>query len=524
MTVNRSPLTVHRLICPFCSFGCELGITLDDFGINGVEYLKGGVNDGRLCPRGSAAASYANHPKRLTSPIKGNQYTTWGKVQKEIKKILANPKEIAITFDRNLTIEEYNVIINFCHNCGIENIASTYFEPETFFNRFVEWDKPFSIAEIVQAQMIIVLGDLFNQSPMFSKTLINWKLQERKNRLVVIDSMTTHTSVFASDFLRVNPGAEPLLLFGLSRTELSGINLLEITNIADAVIKNISQTFKEVKNGLIIPVLPFGHTYDPLLLVESLAHLSEFSGKKVMPFYEFLGFAGKQSFGSVLELVKKKKVKYLINFGELFPFYYPQLKKELKGLTIYATSTLKYDGFAMLPAALNLEKEGTVRTTFGKKNLSGNLKPPSGAKTVAEIISLFEETSQKTENLPEMELKIDIKERFEKLSEKIETKKKKTFTLLGEKIAYNFLGFYEEEMLKINPADAKELGIKPKDIVTLESKHQQVNLPVKLTKDVSPGMVALPAETVETKGIFDFEVDQGIINFLPTEVRLWRKE
>ena len=46
---------------------------------------------------------------------------------------------------------------------------------------------------------------------------------------------------------------------------------------------------------------------------------------------------------------------------------------------------------------------------------------------------------------------------------------------------------------------------------------------VKLTKDIDRGIVAVSVETPEVRGLFDFEINSGIINFIPTEVELCRK-
>lgn len=518
--IDSTFTTIKRTVCPFCSFGCEFGVVFYDFGVKGVEYIKEGSSEGRLCPRGSAAALYLDHPKRLSMPMKNGKVVGWPKIVKDLKRVIDKPKNVAVTFDRNLTIEEYESIISFCNTTGIETIASTYLEPETFLKKF--FNESFSIDEIDNAQMILVLGDLFNQSPVVSKSLINWKLKDRKNRLIVIDSINSHTGVFASDFLKVTPGTEPLLLFAFAQENIEGINIPTITTISETKIKDISTSFKDATNGLVFVSLPFAHTYDPLLLSEGLARLNGFSGKKIVPFVEFAGFEGNQHFGSVVNLVKKKKIKQLINFGELFPFYYPQLSKDLKAVNIYSTSIIKYKGYTALPVALNLEKEGTILTNFGKKTLDGSIKPASGVKTIGEILTLIKEVRGKGESLHAPEVKIDIKERVEKVVAKSTTpKKKKTFKLIGEKIAYDFLGFFEKEMIRLNPLDAGELGIKQNDIVFVKSKHGKVDIAAMLTKDMDKGFVSLPAETPEVKGLFDFEIDNNIINFVPTEVEIY---
>jgi anaerobic selenocysteine-containing dehydrogenase len=518
-----SDVTITKTLCPFCSFGCEFGIAFDDFGVKGVEYIAEGSSEGRLCPRGSAAALYLNHPKRSYMPMRDNKVIEWSNILKELKKLVAKPAHTAVTFDRNVTIEEYEAIVSFCKETKIETIASSYFEPETFLKRFLT--EPFSIEEIDVAQMIVVIGDPFNQSPMLSKSLINWKLKDRKNRLVVIDSINTHTSVFATDFLKVKVGTEPLLLFALAQEPVGGIDVSSVTNIAQEIIDNVKLSFREASNGLLIASLPFAHTYDPLLLTEGLTRLSKFSQKKVVPFVEFAGYDGNHYFGSIIQSAKKKHIKHLINFGELFPFYYPQLRNQYKQLNIYATTPVKFNGYTTLPAAINLEKTGTILTTFGKKHIAGAIHPASGAKTVDEILSLVSEVRGKGTSLKAPEVKIDTTEQTRKLVERcIQAKKKKTFTLLGEKIAYNFLGLFEKEKMKMNPMDAYELGIKSNDVVSVKSKHGSVDIIAKLTRDVEMGVVVVPAETPEVKGLFDFEIDNNVVNFIPSEVEIWRRE
>ena len=512
-----------KTVCPFCSFGCEFGVVFDDFGVRGVEYLTEGNTGGRLCPRGSAAALFLNHPRRLTIPVKKGRPVDWVKVKQELKDILARPEKVAVCFDRNITKEEYQAIINFCNNQGITHIVSTYFEPERFLQRFIDDKKTLSLDQIEKSRMIIVLGDVLNQTPILSKTLINWKLSNRKNRLVVIDSITTHTSGFANDFLKVRVGTEPLVLLGLAKEKVEQVDTSGVIGIDSGTIDEISRSFKSAESGLIIASLAFGRTYDPLLLVESLDRLSEYSQKPVMPLFEFIGFSGNEHFGILYNLIKKKKIKYLLNFGELFPYYYPQVLSGIKGLEVYATSTLKFDEMDGLPVALNLEKEGTVMTTFGPVKLSGEIKPASGAMDIMTLLNMFGETAGKAVRLKAPELKIELGARTGALVQRV-MKKTKGYQLLGEKVAFNFMGFFERPQLKVNPKDGEELKIHTGDQVFVQSKHGRAELVVKLSGDVPQGVVSIPAETPDVRGLFDFEIHKELVNFVPTEVKIWKKE
>ncbi len=520
--IDPNMTTVKRVLCPFCSYGCEFGVVFNDFGIKGVEYIQNGSSNGRLCPRGSAAGMYLDHPRRLAIPMKNGKSAVWSRMAKELGKVIGSPKSVAVTFDRNVTAEEYAAIVAFCGSKGIENTASTYLEPENILRNFL--DEPFSMKDLDKAKTIFVLGDLFNQAPMTSRAIIEWKMKDKNNELIVVDSLNTHTAGFASHFLRVNVGTEPLLLLALARENLDGVDIDKVTGIDGSVVKELSNKIKNSNKGVIFPSLPFAHTYDPGLYAESLVRMREFGGMKVVPFVEFAGYEGSQPFVSIMEMVKKKKIKNLINFGELFPFYYPQLADGLKGLNIYATSALKHNGYTMLPVPINLEKQGTVVTTFGKKKLTGDIEPPSGTKSIEAILSMLSDEYGKGKALHTTEKKINVKERVRRIVE-VATTKRKGFRLVGEKIAYNFLGFLEGEILKINPYDASELGIGADDIVTIKSKYGAADLPVRITEDVDQGLLAAPAETPAVRGLFEYEIDSELqaVNFIPTEVKICRK-
>lgn len=521
--IDPKGMTIRKALCPFCSFGCDFGVVFNDFGIVGVEYIRTGSSEGRLCPRGSAAALFLDHARRLSTPLKKGKPVDWSRMGKELGKIGDNPKRVAVAVDRNVTPEEYSTIVGFCKKIGVEDIGSTYFESDAHLASFIT--KPFSMTEIEDKQLVVALGDPFNCAPMSSRAIIDWKLSNKKNRLVVIDSISTHTAGFADRFLKVHLGTEPLLLLALAREEYEGIDVAKMTGIDPSTIREISGAIRDADRGLIFACSSFGHTYDSVLMAEALARLQEFSGMRVVPFVEFAAHTGVHNFTDILEKIKKKKITYLLNFGELFPFYYPQLLADLKAVNIYATSPLKHKGQNVLPVPLTLEKEGTVVTTFGKRKLSGGIEPPSGSKSIDDILNLLSGERGEVKPSAVSRPKVDVLGRARRLAERT-TPRKRNIRLIGEKIAYSFLGLFEPEMLKINPSDAVELGITGNDTVSVSSKHGSADLAVKLTSEVGEGIVAVAAETPTVRGLFDYEYDietKGV-NFVPTEVHICRKE
>jgi len=515
---------VIRTLCPFCSYGCELGVVFDDLGIRGVEYIKDTPNQGRLCPRGSASVLYLNHPKRLCVPVENSRYTDWGRIKQNLQNAFAQPDAIAVTIDKNVTIDEESAILNFCKKLNLHNVASTYFEPESLLNRLIDEKNSATIDDIEKSQMIIVLGDIFDNVPMMSRNLINWKLSDRRHRLVVIDSVRNHTSYFATDFLMVKPGTEAIVMLNLAGENISGIDTSKISDIPDKILQDLFKDFKSTETGLIITSMPFAHSYEPQVLVEGLKRLSNFSNKKILPLFEFVHFNKLPNFGNLLPLFKKNRIKYLINFGELFPFYYPQIYSELSGINVFATSTLRFRDFTQIPIALNMEKSGTILTSFGKKTLRGEISTVSGAKNIIQLLNLLGFETAGSECEPPNNENIDFKDGAKRIVDRISQKKDGWLMLFGEKISFYYLGLLEKPILKINPADAVEIGLKPNDFVFVESKNNKVRIQIKITSEIPQGAVFTQPETAEIRGLFEYEVVNGYLNFNPTGVKIWQEE
>jgi anaerobic selenocysteine-containing dehydrogenase len=123
-------------VCPFCRLGCELGVVTEGWHVRGVEYLgESSPNSGSLCARGNTAAIYLDHPRRLVFPVLNRKEIDWGQAFGELTDIVkkTDPRELAITYDSNLTEEEYSLIWGLAEKLGVENLASSYLEPEYYF-------------------------------------------------------------------------------------------------------------------------------------------------------------------------------------------------------------------------------------------------------------------------------------------------------------------------------------------------------------------------------------------------------
>jgi hypothetical protein len=533
ISIDPRGTTLQRAICTFCSYGCELGIVSDDLGIRGVEYILEGVpNSGRLCPRGSAAAHYLNHPRRLTVPWKNGCSVAWDKIVKDLKKFIKKPDQVAVTFDRNLTREEYYGVLNFCRRNGIEACASSYLEPESLLAPMLQNEPKFNPTDIDASNVVVVIGDLFQSAPMTSKHIIEWRYRDRKNRLAVIDSLGTYTGKFATDFLKVGIGSEPLALLAMA----GALDQSADPGLPVARLREIGDNLKNAAAGVILVTMPFGRYYDPILFIKALQTLTETSGKRIVPFVEYAAFPGSKRFGDVLEMARTRKIKQIINFGEVFPYHYPQFAPHLKNIELVATAVLKpqksdpdyklqnWEKITMLPAALNLEKTGTVETSFGPRPQPAGIPAASGALDVTQVLGRFGTVDVQAQSMRPADFSVAVAGRIENLKQKILNSKKGRYVLVGDKSAFNFMAFWEPERLRINPLEARQIGIGNGETVRIRTKNGEAEFPAELSDLVPTGVLAVPIETGRTKFLFDFEIEQGFVNFPPTEAELCRKE
>lgn len=537
----------RNTICPFCTLGCELGINYSMQRFWQTYPATGQINQGRLCPRGNIAARYLDYETRLCYPRKDNKDITWLTAMNEVRAVLKKCKtdEIAITFDKNLTLDEFRLIKGFAESLGTENFASSYLEPEYYFNYQMAGTKVATYDDLLNSELFFLIGDVFNQSPVIARFVLDSRYRRRENRIISLDSINTYTMAFADINLLCEPGTEPLVINAIISllgkkakptkecSELSGVHLDKLESVAEC--------FERLSNAVILNVSVAGKIKDPMLHALTPAVLANNSpgNKKYLPLAESTSFVGTRDFIEILPLIKARKIKVLINFGDYFPHFYPQLTKELSNLElVVATSTMKHEARDLpmieLPVPSNLEKDGEISTSFGKQRISQVAKPVSGAKYINEIIQSLgsqpvskPETSEVSTNKRTVSLEefADHNNRFLK---RIRSQKKtsKTARLLAEKVAFDFMGLLNAPCLKIDPDYAKTLGIEGNGVVVVQSGSKSIAVSCKITNQVLHQDIAISAETPAIRSIFDFEFDlkNNICGLMPTQVKVWKKE
>jgi predicted molibdopterin-dependent oxidoreductase YjgC len=194
----------------------------------------------------------------------------------------------------------------------------------------------------------------------------------------------------------------------------------------------------------------------------------------------------------------------------------------------FLTDTAKLAN-VVLPVAVHAEQEGTFISSTGQLGLINQALPTNGVRPDWQIISqlgvkmgfalksvspkaIFKELAQKMPlwaglepkfSAPCPKIKAMVSGKFVPFEVDISLPGRRPYTLIiGKSLQHSgsftthhpcgTLAVTGEALLKINPEDAKSLGLAPGEVVKVISSHGEVTAPVKLTADVPAGVVFLP--------------------------------
>jgi hypothetical protein len=574
-----------RTTCTFCRFGCELEIVRRGRSITGVEYPGDSpVSGGRLCARGSASALLLDHPMRLGYPLKDGRERTWPGFFAEAGPIIRDcpSNELAVTYDRNLTQEELELVWGFAGKMGTEKLASADLEAEAHFQagagplrRLDEKRKGelahraglrASLDDIARAETILVVGDVFGVMPVIAKPILDARYADRSRRLFYLDSVKSRVAGFAHRFLWVRPGTEPLVLLalaGLADRKLSGFDpdaVADCAGVKAGDLREVASAFAKPKRGLVVATMQSGRVTDPKFMAAALELLVlRLKGAKKLLFASETGIpAGKIGFGKVLAGIEQGEIKVLVNFGERFPFDYPMLGNRLQGLKLMITTATLRPRAAIpgwvLPVPLNLEKGGTVGTLWGTASLVPAAEPVSGSRPIERIIEGITGSAAVRAEIPERTalpgratkaitdqgramLKKHCGVRGGGLAHPAEcgtTESEKPgfpFVVLAEKPAYDFLGIFAKEAgrVTIHPQDAAEQGVGDGSPLKIETASgRQAELKTRISEkgaslhQVKPGLLLVNANDRLARALFELEIDpeSGIATIAPVRGRI----
>jgi anaerobic selenocysteine-containing dehydrogenase len=505
-----------RTTCPFCLNGCESIVTA------GYQYrmeypTDAVVNRGRLCPRGNSASIVVDHPRRLAYPLLDGKEVGWDQAMAYCREALvgSEPSEIAVVYSRGLAHEEIGSVCGFASALGTSNLVCGYVEPDNCFQVRLAGVRAATLDDVRKAKTTLLVGDVFSTSPVAAGPITEARYADRKNRMVVIDSVKTRQAGFAHLFLQVKPGTEVFCLLGIagSLDRSLGVDVARCAVAAGVEERQLSDVAQMLANGpgFVGSAMHLGRVAHPvqhslmsqLVATESGATFNGF-GEARVPF-------GKLSFSEFRGRVRAGGVRAVFWFGGLYPYSYPGVMPEAAKVRFSAVSSIFRPDVPLpglvLPAASELEKESVGESYWGEVGRHPVAEPPSGARPVPAILAeLAEARTEEAPSAPTLSEPEAVQVTLATLEGAGPGPAE--FTLVGEKRAIGIGGFYEsEEQVSVSPADSAQLGLSGTDDLLVESTAGSARFHVKSTAAVPPGVLAVGVNAHRNRALFPLADD-----------------
>lgn len=216
-------------VCTNCPVGCEMVAEVNRFDkiIRFRGDLAGEANHGQACFKGKFAYDYPNHKNRLKSPYvrdggvlkKVDADTAIGTIAEALKRY--SPSEVAVIASPRGSNEDNYTAAKFARlGLKTNNVDSGMnTAPELFSTmqeRFGTSGATNSIWSVESAKCVVVVGG--NPTEQQNVLAVPVKKAARAGaKIIVIDSRETELTRYATEWLKVKPGTEHILLAGMSR-------------------------------------------------------------------------------------------------------------------------------------------------------------------------------------------------------------------------------------------------------------------------------------------------------------------
>jgi len=535
---------VKNTVCDFCLNGCHLGVSFDGYQYR-IEYLTDTPpNNGRLCPRGNSANIVIDHPRRLSYPLLDGKEITWARAWETINnwRSQCGPDEIAVVYSRGLTDEELGLVRTFAQELGTQNLACGYLEPDNGFAYRLASVRRAQLNDLASAQVILLVGDVFNKSPVAVKPILEARYVDKNNRLVVIDSIRTKQSGFAHIFLMVNPGTEYLALAGIAGVLDKGLKIdvarcVQGCGVAEESLVDVAKLIANAERGVVGAGTGMGRVYNPVVFSLTAQLVALKANKPFVGFGEAMLPEGNISFRDLVSKITENRIKMIFWFGGLYPLSYPEVMPELSRVPFrVATSIFRFKWNLpglLLPVPSEFEKESAGESLWEKVLRRRVAEPVSGSLLISEIVQRIVNKS-----LTGVRVKAEREFKVEELVEMIgtqgdclaslamtEKKGEDGYLLVGERRAIGLGEFFDsEDEVIINPIDAKKIGVQGGEMVIVKSRTAEQSFLVKISEVVRRGVVLIGVDAHKNRRLFAVEFDEpgGIAKIPPSRVEIWR--
>ncbi len=521
-----------RTTCPFCLNGCTAGVDW-----NGVEHKMhyfpdAEVNRGRLCPRGNSANIVIDHRERLCRPQFDGRDITWPEAEALVRSWLSQtkPEDLAIVYSRARSVGEVRRMHGLARELGTPNLVCGHIEPENSFNHRLEGVADATLAQVEASRAMLLVGDVFSTSPVASWRILDARYADRKNRLVVIDSIRTRQAGFAHMFVQVKPGTEPLALVALAALidpkGLPGVDADRLASVAgtsrDALGAAAAMLKPEVP-GFVGSAMHPGRAFHPTLHSLASQLVARAANKPFIGFRETGLPPGPMRFAELRKAMSEGRIRMLFWTGGLFPYSYSELLPELSKVEhLVATSIFRPDPPVpglVLPLTAELERASVGSSYWGPVERSALASPLSGTREFGQVLDWFGRAAEADE----------IPAKPASVSEVVVLAQKAAgffrdnaeWLLVGEKKAIGLRGFHDpEDTVLVNRSDAARLHANDASFVKVKSLSAEVEFRVHVTDAVPAGVLAVGVNVHRNRALFPLAVDEltGDVTVTPVSV------
>lgn len=525
-------METRKTTCPFCLNGCTSAVVFDGYQYR-MEYpSEAEVNRGRLCPRGNSASIVIDHPKRLAYPLLDGRAISWDEAANLVRgwRAAVRPEQVALVYSRGRGEDEVRRLFGLAREIGTKHVVCGHIEPENALAFRLEGTKNATLADVESAKAMLLVGDVFNTSPVAVWRMLDARYADRKNRLVVIDSVRTRQSGFAHSFIQVRPGTEPLAMVALAALLDKSIKA-DVDKLAAAA--GVARGQLEAAAAMLAPGVPgfvgvaahFGRVFHPLLHSLAGQLVAKAAGKPFVGFRETSLPPGSEDFTALRAALKAGEVRMLFWTGGMYPDSYDEVFPEAARAEYrVATSIFVPDPPVpglVLPVTAELERAATASTYWGPASREPLAPPLSGSRDFGRVVELLGTAAEadlpaRVEHKPAVVVEMAHKAAGLKRGGE-------GVLLLGEKKAIGLRGFYEpEDRLALNPADAGSLGVDGDSFVRVSSSVGVRDFGIVVTGQVPVGTALVGTNVHENRALFPLAVDEvsGMTTVTPVNVKI----
>jgi len=245
---------VVKTTCRMCGTLCGIDAHIEDNKVVHIEGNKDSVlNKGRICIKGSSAVTWLNHPDRLYKPLKKMENGEFVEIEMEqamdeiAEKLTGIQKQygdnaIGVWKGEGIDFAQQEELARrWIHSVGSPNYFSN--DTQCFASRYLSFNLVYGCwpqADYDNSKMIINWGTNAPISHSYWMQQIN-NGRETGATLVVIDTRYTDIARQADIFIKIKPGTDAALAWGIIR------EMIKRDEIDHEFIENFTVGFDELK-------------------------------------------------------------------------------------------------------------------------------------------------------------------------------------------------------------------------------------------------------------------------------------